>query len=282
MLGHEARVDGEGRHARSLRITADRPPAHRRRRSGCCRSACSSGRTRRSRSRHVLGRDVLLERRPLAVELLDVRRSMVARPRLAPRRVPDGRLRDHGVRIHHVHADALGPSSASAGEARPPWPCCRPSCSCRPPSRSWRRRTPGSAAPLPLQDAEGLARDEEVAGREDRVQPLPVLEARVLDGARRRDAGGEHRHVHAAEGQDGLPEGADDGPSSVTSMRTASAWLPISLAAPAPSSLMSASTTCAPRRASPSAAARPMPLARRRDERRRPVISFSGGICVSL
>ena len=43
------------------------------------------------------------------------------------------------------------------------------------------------------------------------MQPLPVLEARVLDGARRRDAGGEHRHVHAAEGQDGLPEGADDG-----------------------------------------------------------------------
>ena len=50
VLGHEARFDGEGCHVRSFLVIADRPRARRRRRSGCCRSACWCGRTRRSRS----------------------------------------------------------------------------------------------------------------------------------------------------------------------------------------------------------------------------------------
>ena len=141
--------------------------------------------------------------------------AVVARARLAPGRVPDGGLRDHGVRVHHVHADAVG--AALLGQAAREVQLGRLGRAVGRVVLAGHHRVLGDdehqapAAALPLQHAEGLARDQEVAGGEDRVQPLPVRERRVLHRARRRDAGGQHRHVHAAEGQYRLAEGADHG-----------------------------------------------------------------------
>ena len=68
------------------------------------------------------------------------------------------------------------------------------------------------APPRPwlVEDLERLARDEEVAGHEDAVVAVPLLERRLLDRGARRDAGVRDHDVDAAEAIDGGGEGGRD------------------------------------------------------------------------
>src|SRR5207244_5880296 len=62
------------------------------------------------------------------------------------------------------------------------------------------------AAPSLLkQDAECLARGEEVAARQNRVVPLPVLERRLSDGGARGETRRADEDVESAVREDGLP-----------------------------------------------------------------------------
>src|SRR5207248_3935133 len=67
------------------------------------------------------------------------------------------------------------------------------------------------ADPLRAEDTGGLARDEEVATREDVVVAVPQLEARLLDRRARSDARIRDDDVDPAEGEDSGAVGPDDG-----------------------------------------------------------------------
>ena len=236
--------------------------------------------------------DTELRARPVEGLQLVLVHAVGARPLGLPVGRPDGRALDDRVGIDAVDADAV--RAALLGEA----------------AREVQRRGLGrrvgggvgardqrvlgrhehdrAAARLREQDAEGLARGEEVAAREHRVVEIPVGDRRLGDRRARREAGGGDEDVDAAVLEHGAPRSSRRRRPRSSRRRArrgcaaARAWRRARRRRPAPSTLRSATTTCAPRSAKRRAVARPMPLAPPVISAIRPASSPRGGACASL
>src|SRR3954468_3659104 len=150
-------------------------------------SGAPVGREVQDRRGDVLGQDVDPEGRPLAVVLLELvgLYPIVGGALLAPRGVPDARALEHRVRVDGVDADAVRPALLCQAAGQMELGGLRRRV--RRGALAGDERVLGgheddrTAAALRAQDAERLARDEEVAGAEDRVVALPLGERGLLD-----------------------------------------------------------------------------------------------------
>ena len=142
----------------------------------------------------VLRVDVDLQRVALAVVLLELvgLDAVGGGALLAPGRAPDPRALQDGVGVDRVDADAR--RAALLGQAAREVQLGRLGRRVGRGVLAGHQRVLGgdeddrAARVLPLEDPEGLAGDEEVAGAEDRVVAVPLGQRRVLDRGARGDA----------------------------------------------------------------------------------------------
>ena len=153
----------------------------------------------------VAGVDRDLQRVALAVVLVELLGLEVVRRRalLAPRRAPDLRALQDGVRVDGVDPDAV--AAALLGQAAREVQLGGLRGRVRGGVLARHERVLGgdeddrAAAVLRLEDPEGLARDQEVAGAEDRVVAVPLGQRGLLDRGAGGDAGVGDDDVDPAE-----------------------------------------------------------------------------------